>query len=270
MDPLAGTGRKVPHIGTYRRELPVNLERLYENAIDWEHLPHLHRSSFSKISCEDAVDWGFRARVWGQPFQKQRSFVIELRLDRDLHRWITRTVEGSGSGSEIWTHAFNVGDQKTLVVVDFFVPEVSDVRSAELGAFYVNLYDRLYDEDVSMMTERQRQLDAASYGSHRTEALDLGELDELRRRSPMVVEFGGRKFRIVDLADKLVAHTIICPHRLGPLSDTKVEGSIIKCPWHGYRFDIRSGECSDDARLRLSPAPQIIVGQNAMVFLRWP
>src|SRR5215469_18722309 len=140
MDPLTGTGRKVPHIGTYRRELPVNLERLYENAIDWEHLPHLHRSSFSKIVCEDVGDWGFRARVWGQPFEKRRSFVIELRLDRDLHRWITRTLEGSGSGTEIWTHAFNVGDQKTLVVVDFFVPGVSDVSAAELAAFYVSLY----------------------------------------------------------------------------------------------------------------------------------
>src|SRR6266576_3107273 len=28
--------RIVPHAATYRRELPVSIERLYENAIDWE------------------------------------------------------------------------------------------------------------------------------------------------------------------------------------------------------------------------------------------
>ena len=35
------------HVGSYRRRLPVSLVRMYENALDWEHLPHLHESSFS-------------------------------------------------------------------------------------------------------------------------------------------------------------------------------------------------------------------------------
>ena len=56
--------RMVPHVGTYRRELPVSIDRLYENAIDWEHLPYLHRTSFARIECQDAGSWGFRARVW--------------------------------------------------------------------------------------------------------------------------------------------------------------------------------------------------------------
>ena len=41
--------------------LPVSLERLYENALDWEHLPHLHQSSFASITCEAAGPWGWRA-----------------------------------------------------------------------------------------------------------------------------------------------------------------------------------------------------------------
>src|SRR5947207_3704871 len=98
MASLIAIDRKVPHIGTYRRELPVTIERLYENAIDWEHLPYLHRTSFSRIDCIDAGPWGFRASVWAQPFDERRKFVIELRLDRDCRRWITRTLEGLGAG----------------------------------------------------------------------------------------------------------------------------------------------------------------------------
>jgi len=30
---------RLPHVGTYRRVLPVSLVRMYENALDWEHLP---------------------------------------------------------------------------------------------------------------------------------------------------------------------------------------------------------------------------------------
>lgn len=262
--------RKVPHVGSYRRELPVSLERLYENAIDWEHLPYLHRSSFSMIDCDEADEWGFRARVWSQPFDQRRSFMIELRLDRDLRRWITRTLDGPGTGTEIWTHAFTLGDRKTLVVVDFFVPGVSQTRAPELADFYTRLYARLYDEDVSMMTERQTQLDAAKSGTLRREPLELGTLDEVLRALPIIVESAGRKYRIVEVAGQIVAHSTVCPHRLGPLGDCKVEGTMIECPWHGYRFDIRTGECVKGARMSLAPAPRVQVGsRGSRVTLKW-
>ena len=48
---LSGSGA---HVGSYRRRLPVNLVRMYENALDWEHLPHLHKSSFSALDLLDA------------------------------------------------------------------------------------------------------------------------------------------------------------------------------------------------------------------------
>lgn len=53
----------VPHVGSYRRRMPVSLARMYENALDWEHLPWLHSSSFSDIQCIDAGDWGWRAKA---------------------------------------------------------------------------------------------------------------------------------------------------------------------------------------------------------------
>jgi len=266
--PTDSAPRKVPYVVTYRRELPVSLERLYENAIDWEHLPYLHRSSFSKIDCADAGEWGFRARVWSQPYDERRSFVIELRLDPELRRWITRTLDGPGTGTEIWTHAFTVGDRKTVVVVDFFVPGVSPARAPELAEFYTRLYARLYDEDVSMMTERQTQLDAAKSGVLRLEPLELGALDQIRRHLPTIVESAGRKYRIVEVAGQLVAHSIVCPHRLGPLGDCKVEDATIECPWHGFRFDLRTRQCVNGARMSLVPAPLVRV-EGSRVILEW-
>ena len=32
-----------------------------------------------------------------------------------------------------------------------------------------------------------------------------------------------------------------CPHAGGPLGEGKVNGGIVECPWHGWRFDIRTG-----------------------------
>lgn len=268
-----GEALRVPHVGTYRRELPVSLERMYENTIDWEHLPYLHRSSFARIECLEAGDWGFRAQVWSQPYDERRRFVIELKLDRDLHRWITRTLDGPGLGSEVWTHAFALGERQTLVVVDFFVPGASAERAPELGKIYRDLYARLYDEDESMMTGRQTQLDLirSAHTPPEKRRRVLGSWEEVRARLPITVEIGGRSFRVIEIDGRLVAHSTVCPHRLGPLSDAPVRDGVIECPWHGYRFDIVTRQCvSGSQKCSLPPAPTIFVDRvNSEVVLEW-
>ena len=93
--------------------------------------------------------------MWTQPYDERRSFLIELRLDRELRRWITSTLKGPGAGSEIWTHAHVLGGRRqTLEVVDFFVPRLEMDQRQEVGRYYSELYARLYDEDIRMMAER--------------------------------------------------------------------------------------------------------------------
>lgn len=264
--------RKVPHLGTYWRELPVSVERLYENAIDWEHLPYLHRSSFARIECIEAGEWGFRARMWAQPYDERRMFVIELKLDRDCRRWITSTLEGPGRGNEVWTHAFPVGDRETHIVVDFFAPGIAPDRAPEVFNSYKTLYARLYDEDVEMMSGRQAQLDAIKtrapeWSSSRRV---LGPLDQVRLRLPMTIEERGGRFRIVEVKGKLLAHATVCPHTLGPLGTATVTDGVIECPWHGFRFDIATGKCVSGHKCSLAHAPQIVVDLlNSDVIVDW-
>jgi nitrite reductase/ring-hydroxylating ferredoxin subunit len=262
--------RMVPHGGTYCRELPVSIERLYENAIDWEHLPYLHRNSFAQVECADAGAWGFRARVWPQPYNERRSVVIELRLDHELRRWIATTLDGAGTGTEVWTHAFSLAVRRTLVVVDFFVPGVDEARRIEIGRFYTNLYARLYDEDVLMMSERQAQLDSSLVlVMENTAPMVLGALAEVRARLPIVIDCGGRKFRIVESGGQLVAYSTVCPHRLGPLGESKVRDGIVECPWHGYRYDIRTRQCVSSANLSLAIPPRVRIDQDSRVILEF-
>ena len=260
---------RVPHIGTYRCELPVSLERLYENAIDWEHLPYLHRTSFSRIEKTEAGDWGFRARVWTHPYEEQRAFVIELKLDRDCRRWITSTLEGAGVGTEIWTHAFSLAARTTLVVVDFFVPGVDGDAIARLGDYYKSLYAKLYDEDVWMMSTRERALDRVRAGKPAKAAAQksIGNISELRKKLPIEVELDGAEFKIAELGGEMIAYSTRCPHLLGPLGDACIEGGIVECPWHGYRFDVRTGQCVSGAQCHLAPAPLVRVEATGEVII---
>jgi nitrite reductase/ring-hydroxylating ferredoxin subunit len=34
----------------------------------------------------------------------------------------------------------------------------------------------------------------------------------------------------------------ICPHQGGPLGKGKLTGCIVTCPWHGFQFDVTSGQ----------------------------
>jgi nitrite reductase/ring-hydroxylating ferredoxin subunit len=34
----------------------------------------------------------------------------------------------------------------------------------------------------------------------------------------------------------------VCPHQGGPLGKGCLSGPIVTCPWHGWQFDVRSGQ----------------------------
>jgi hypothetical protein len=63
-------------VATYRRTIGASAERVWENVLDWEHLPWLHSGSFSDIVCNGAGEWGWRAR---RPRCRGRSLDIGQR-----------------------------------------------------------------------------------------------------------------------------------------------------------------------------------------------
>lgn len=256
-------GSRVDHVGTYKRTLPVSLERMYENALDWEHLPHLHGSSFTSIEVLDFGGWGWRANVTGA---NGTDSVLELRLDRDCRRWITRNLEGRSQGAEIWTHVFVTAPRQMDIVIDFFVPGVTQEHREKVGRAYATQYESLYDEDVWMMSERQAQIDRRLDGIRDDDTLDLPiPADE---ELPMAVALSGRQFMLNRHAGEWVIYPAACPHQLGPLTGDVSASGEIECPWHGYRFDVRSGVCTHGGDCRFTRVPEI-AADTQQLQLRW-
>jgi len=272
MTRLAETPKNLTHVATYRRSVPVSLERVWENVLDWEHLPWLHDGSFSAATLHEAGDWGWRAKL-GLPHRggPPRSIELELLLAEPGDRYVSRTTEGSGAGSEIWTILESRGPSETAVHVEFWIPGVPVDRVDAVGALFTTLYTRLWDEDESMMCHRQRELDRpAALPIEKREGLELGKFELLRDRLPLDVEVDGLPFRLTLRGEDLAIHSTRCPHRLGPLEEAPDEQDIVRCPWHGYRFDSRTGANCDGRRLRLEPAPEIRIDPcSSQVQLVW-
>lgn len=233
-------GSRVDHVGTYSRVLPVSLERMFENALDWEHLPWLHRSSFTAISCEDAGPWGWRASVVNA---RGQTSLLELRLYTRQRRWVTRTLDGQGAGAEIWTYVIERGPLEIEVVIDFFVPGVSEADRAKVGAAYARVYQTLYDEDVSMMQGRHRLLKQRVLPLKADSPAEcLGVRADLS--FPLETSFAGRPVIVWAVDGTFHVTAARCPHYGADLVRGTREGFTVTCPWHGYRFNLSSGACS--------------------------
>ena len=184
----------------------------------------------------------------------------EERLDRAHRRWISSTLEGPGAGSEIWTHVFEYSPREIAIQADFFVPGVPLDQKARVGAGYQKLYQGLYDEDEAMMLGRQAALDQkAAKTPLVSEALDLGPVEAVPTQHPLDFDFNGKRWRLVKDRGEFIVYSLTCPHQLGSFVDEALIDGSITCPWHGYRFDVRSGHCLSGHACKLPAPPTVMV-----------
>lgn len=66
--------------------------------------------------------------------------------------------------------------------------------------------------------------------------------EDLVDNTPTGVEVEGRKVMLHRSDGELSALDDVCSHAGGLLSRGVVVGSCVECPWHGSRFDLRSGQ----------------------------
>ena len=71
----------------------------------------------------------------------------------------------------------------------------------------------------------------------RTEEIPVGE----RKR----IKVNDQRISIFNIAGEYYAIHDTCPHKkTAPLIRGTLDGIAIKCPNHGYRFDLKTGECN--------------------------
>jgi nitrite reductase (NADH) small subunit len=42
-----------------------------------------------------------------------------------------------------------------------------------------------------------------------------------------------------------------CMHLQGPLGEGRLEGCVLTCPWHGWQYDVRTGQNEFDLAIQL-------------------
>jgi 3-phenylpropionate/trans-cinnamate dioxygenase ferredoxin subunit len=78
----------------------------------------------------------------------------------------------------------------------------------------------------------------------------------------------GLTIAVFNLEGDLFAIEDACSHMEGPLCQGTTEGDVVMCPWHGSRFNIRTGEVlSPPAQRNLRTFPVQVVDGEVVVLL---
>lgn len=55
-------------------------------------------------------------------------------------------------------------------------------------------------------------------------------------------QLDGKTVAVANVGGKLFAINNVCLHRGGPLGQGELDGQIVTCPWHGWRYDVTNGK----------------------------
>ena len=99
----------------------------------------------------------------------------------------------------------------------------------------------------------------------------------------VIVTVKNREIGVLNVGGTLYALRNVCPHRLGPLCKGRIrplvvwegetnigherEDEIIKCPWHNWEFDLKTGKSITDDSLRVRTYRVETEGEDVVLYL---
>jgi glycine betaine catabolism B len=69
----------------------------------------------------------------------------------------------------------------------------------------------------------------------------IGKAKDIQSSTMKVYDLAGESVCVVNIEGNYYAIGNICTHQGGPLNEGTLEGYIMECPWHGSKFDVRTG-----------------------------
>jgi nitrite reductase/ring-hydroxylating ferredoxin subunit len=85
----------------------------------------------------------------------------------------------------------------------------------------------------------------------------VAETKDVQASQMIAVEVNGEKVCIANVEGRYYAIGNVCTHMGGPLAEGKLEEHVVQCPWHGSRFDIRTGEVVRPPAIRPEPTYEV-------------
>jgi nitrite reductase/ring-hydroxylating ferredoxin subunit len=83
----------------------------------------------------------------------------------------------------------------------------------------------------------------------------VAKVEDVPPGTMLQIEVGDEQIALANVDGELCAVQGHCLHLQGPLGEGRLEGTVLTCPWHGWQYDVRTGENEFDRAIRLRTYP---------------
>jgi len=96
----------------------------------------------------------------------------------------------------------------------------------------------------------------------------VGSVNEVPGGEGRVVDAAGKTIALFNVDGTYYAIDNTCAHRGGPLGEGDLDGAVVICPWHGWRWDVTSGANANNPAIKVACFPVTV--EQGEIFLELP
>src|SRR6185503_10589352 len=93
----------------------------------------------------------------------------------------------------------------------------------------------------------------------------IGKVADIEEGHSRVMDVDGLAIAVYKVNGKISVSENRCPHSNGPLGEGKLEGSIITCPLHQWKFDVNGGQCQNIPAVKLKMFEVKVEGEDIFI-----
>ena len=91
-------------------------------------------------------------------------------------------------------------------------------------------------------------------------------VEQLEPGCARLVRIGEKEIALFNVAGEYFAIEETCLHAGGPLHEGTIEGCSVRCPFHDWLFDLETGRCDLNPKVRLDRYPVRVRAGRIEVF----
>ena len=97
------------------------------------------------------------------------------------------------------------------------------------------------------------------------EFIKVASLSELPKGAGKTVQAGDKEIALFNVDGTIYAIDNTCLHVGGPLGEGELEGPTVTCPWHGWQYNVLTGQNVANPDLKVAIYPVQVEGNDISV-----
>jgi len=97
--------------------------------------------------------------------------------------------------------------------------------------------------------------------------IKVAKVTDVPTNTGLAVEAEGQALALYKVEDQVYAIDGICPHAGGPMAEGSLNGCLVMCPWHGWEFNVKTGDCDFNPDIKTKTYPVKLEGEDIYINL---